>query len=306
MNVVFIILGILCVLTGLMLFWGDTDSQKKGGGLCLFVGLVLLILGTPDLSRRLRTVKVGGLEASFAEQPASLTPQQEAGAQQAQEKWFAPQPASKSAASQLTSQQAPVQPASAKSDPLGGTNAAASLFADIFRRYRERSDTLHRALKEEGYTPAPDPSTDLTPGTVVRIAQDGGVTVYLKQKDAFPQLDVKSSAFDFRQFTSLGGTKEGFSRIGTFECQHGFRENINLAYAVTPIAPVADAALKQGSSLHVVRSVLGCYGNETSFLIQSLHSSPAPQVPPKRYILGFQLAMTLRPGAPGSRPSFGR
>lgn len=284
MHIVIFILGVICVLGGLLLFLAETGSEKTGGAICLLAGIGLLILGS-DLSQHLRTFKLSGtsVEVSFSQEPAVLTPQQVAGAQKAQQIRLAP------------SRQAPPQQTTATT----GARLLdwSAILAEASRRHQEKLDTLHQALRNEGYTSAPDPSTDLSPGTVVRIAQDGGVTVYLKQKDAFPQLNIQSSNFDFRQFTSLGG-KPGFTEMGSFDCQQGFREKITfLPNAATPIPPVVDAALKSDSNLHVVLSVLGCYGKDTTFRVTTLHPSPVQpdsSAPLKRYTLGFQTTTLLR------------
>jgi hypothetical protein len=47
------------------------------------------------------------------------------------------------------------------------------------------------------------------------------------------------------------------------------------SYVFTPITPAVNRALQQDSSLHVVRSVMGCYGKGGLFLL--LHPPSGPQ-----------------------------
>jgi hypothetical protein len=153
---------------------------------------------------------------------------------------------------------------------------------------RQRTATLQEALRQQRFSPAPNPSLDLIPGTIISLAQDGSVAIRFQQQDAFPTLKVQSSNFDFSQFTSLGGTAEGFTQIGLFNCQQAFREELGSAHNLT-LAPAVDSAMKQDPSLYVVRSVLGCYGYDG--FPPSPYSRPEPK---KRYIVGFQLATTIR------------
>jgi|SRR5579862_6981885 len=262
MHFVMFILGILCVLAGLA-FLLQEKSEKTAGTACLIIGITLLVLGS-DLGERVQNLKVSGtsVEMSFSPQPAALSDTQVAGAQKAQQARLAPQTA-----------------------PSTGARVISLARPDAQRRYQERTAALHQALQTQGMTPAADPLLDLSPGMLVRVALDGKVTVQFRRQDAFPLLKVQSSTFDFLQFTSLVGTKTGFKEIGVFECNQGFREDIDLVRSAM-VSLSAEVAMKDDPSLKVVRSVLGCYGTEELSLLTRTPGSPSTQ---KRYILGFQL-----------------
>ena len=255
----------------MLVIFEEKEGKRGPATISLFVGAALIILGT-NLGDRVTNLNVGGngLEMAFAPQAASLTPQQVAGAQRAQQIKLAP-------LAKLPSNQ---------------NNPFASL-ADQARVTQEaRTARLHLALANQGFTPAPDPSADLSKGSIVRIGLDGKVAVQFSRQQAFPDLKVRPSSFDFQQFTSMGDPKAGFTTIGLFECQQGFREDMDLvSYAFTRVAPVANNALQQEPSLHVIRSVMGCYGKEIRFDARLSQSLDGPE---KRYILGFQLATAVR------------
>ena len=247
----------------------NSTEEKEGKGLptiLLFAGVVLLVLGS-NLGDRVGSLKLGesGMEITFTPEAAKLTPQQVAGAQRAQQIKLFPPP-------QKTA------------DSTATTASAASLFEEMRRTLQAQTEVLHQALASEGFTPAPDPMTDLSPGTVVRVGQEGSVIVRFNREEAFPQLKVRSSNFDFVQFTSLGGTRPGFRWLNGFDCQQGFREDMDLLTLATPIASGVNTALRQDPSLHIVRSVIGCYGK--GGLLEAVRSAG----PKGRYILGFQLA----------------
>jgi hypothetical protein len=213
MRVVMFIIEVILALFGLMLLvlFKEKEGKKAQGTILLLGGVVLLVLGS-DLGDRVKNFKLGesGLEMAFTPQPASLTPKQVAGAQRAQQIKLAPQ---QSAASSTAS-----------------NASVASLFEELKRMQQAQTEALHQALASQGFTPAPDPTTDLSPGTVVRIGQDGSVTAQFGREEAFPQLKLRSSNLDFVQFTSLG-TKKGFTQfVGSgFHCEQGFREDMDLA-----------------------------------------------------------------------------
>jgi len=268
MQTVMFLLGVLFALAGGFLLL-HKDSGKTGGALLLFTGFALLILGS-DLGQHVRTLKVSeaGVEVSFSAAPTALTPQQVVGAQKAQELRLAPA----------------LPPAAVDSE----AKAAASR---IFATYKDELDTLHRSLTRHGYTPVPNPSMDLNPGTVVSIAPQGEITIRFKQQDAFPELKSQSSALDLVQFIS-GKTRTGSGAffIGSFACVRGFREDMPLlAESVTRIAPAVDDALKRDASLQVVRSVVGCYGEEKSVLAKYFSDRVRTRVN-----LGFQITTPIR------------
>lgn len=293
MRVVMFILGVLFALAGLLFLLGE-DKEKTRGTMVLLVGLALLVLGS-DLGNRVKNVSLGekGLEMGFAPEPASLTPQQVAGAGNRQQTNLASQASQINLTARLSQ---PNTGARTIDTPSSTTNASLSKFLDgIKRRQQERTATLHQALASKGFTPAPDPKTDLSPGSVIRIGQDGSVTPQFSRQESFPQLKIRPSNFDFVQFTSLGGTKTGFTGIGSFECEQGFQEDMDLwAYLLTPVTPSVDRALQQDPSLHVVRSVIGCYGKEDSFTLLGSSLQPPAPISRRRYILGFQTAATQR------------
>lgn len=246
----------------------ETEGKRGLGTILLLAGVVLLVFGS-NLGDRVGSVNLGesGLEIVFTPEPAKLTPEQVAGAQRAQQIRLL----------------APAQ------NTGTSTASVASLFENMKRNQQEQTEVLHQALALEAFTPAPDPMADLGPGAVVRVGQDGSVSLQFNRLEAFPQLKVRSSNFDFVQFTSLRGTRPGFTWLGSaFVCQQGFREDMDLSsYVSTPIAAGVNNALRQDSSLHIVRSVIGCHGKNFSLL-----ASYSASHDPGRCILGFQLATT--------------
>jgi hypothetical protein len=293
MQIVMSILGAVCVLVGLLLLLQETSAEKTKGVAAMIMGIALLILGS-DLGRRVQNLKLGetGVEMSFSQEPAPLTPAQVSGAQRQQQLWLAPQGGHGTGGSSNASQSLGSQSNGLQSNGTPSTGALKFTWnsAEAERRYQEQTEALHQALQAQGFTAAPNPAVDLGPGTVVRIAPDGKLAVLFSRVDAFPMLKVQASTFDFLQFTSLGGTRTGFKVVGVFVCEQGFREDMSpVSFAVTPVSLAAEAAMSRDASLKAVRSVLGCYGREV--WSAGLLQSSAPQ---KRYILGFQLATTLR------------
>lgn len=274
MRVVMFITGIPCVVIGLLLLllYEDKDGKRTKGTVALLSGVLLLILGS-GLGDRVQRLKLGeaGMEMAFAPEPAVLTPQQVAGAQKAQ-------------AQKLTL--ATPQHTTAS---LDWTPSQTFGFEAAIRRRWEETAALHQALANQGFAPTTDPSVIFYPGTVVRLSPDGKISLQFSWHDAFPDLKMTTTTFDFVQFTSLGGTKPGFADIGFFHCQQGFREDMDLASEFfIPISANVDNAMRQDPTLHVVKSVLGCNGNFNILLTQDQKLTPVQQV------LGFQLGTPVR------------
>lgn len=188
-----------------MLLFGK-DEEKKQGAFVVALGAALCIIGV-ESGRSVKSVRVSAtsMEVSFSDEPVALSRQQITGAQQAQQARLTPKPLLASAGTQR------VQPS--------------DFFAAATRRYQEQTATLHAALQQAGFTPMADPTMDISPGAVVSVAADGKVTVHFSRQDAFPGLKIRSSPFDFVQFTSMQGTKSGFGDVGSFTCEQGFQED---------------------------------------------------------------------------------
>ena len=265
MRMVMFIIGIVCVLAGLFFTFLSLLDEKLGkrtlGITTVLAGVLLLVLGS-NLGDKVSDLELGDgkLKMSFAQQAAVLTPQQNAGAQRAQLSKLSEPPPS----------------------PTADQKQRATNFLSHFQQQIDQGsiESLHRKLAVLGFTPAPDPTVDMSPGTIVRVGQDGALVVLFTRLQAFPQLKLRYSDFydlaDVRQRGPVWITS-------SFECHQPFRLDMDLAsYAVTPISLDANAALRQDPSVYVVRTGVGCDGRGGFPLATS------------RYFFGFQLATPVQ------------